>query len=222
VRGRLPSRPATVLAPLTQAARKRKTLAVDARSFLAADDADRRAIERALHDSVQQRLVALAVELQLVRGVVESEPGEAGRLLEEARANLAAAVEELGAIARRIHPALLDSQGLVPALRMAADAAPVATRIEATSAAEVPPEVALTVYRLCVAALAGVERADDVVVSVGERDGALEFAVDAGGGHIRAASLEAPAGRTELLGGTLEIAPARIVGRIPITRRPDT
>jgi len=191
---------------------------MDARSYLLADDDERRAIERALHDSVQQRLVSLAVELQAARSAVEGSPEEVTRLLEDARADLGQALDEVRAVAQRIHPPLLDTQGLMAALRMSAAAAPVATRVEGAIEGHLPPEAAVTVYRCCVAALAGVEGADSrATVAIGERDGVLEFAIDVAGGRIDATQLDAVAGRVGLLGGTLEVAPARIAGGLPVT-----
>jgi signal transduction histidine kinase len=213
MRRRLPSHPDTVLAPLTAAARKRKTVAVDPRPLLFGDDDERRSIERSLHDSVQQRLVALAVELQLARSAVADDPDEAVRLIDDARANLGEALDEIRAVAQRIHPALLDSQGLVAALRMAADAARVPVEVETSVDGVVPPEAAVTAYRLCVAALACAD--GRVVVTARGRDGALELEI--AGSGVGAAPLDALRSRVGLLGGTLEIAPARIAAALPLT-----
>ena len=194
---------------------------MDLRPLLLADDDERRAIERALHDGVQQQLVALAVELQTARGLVESDPGHALRLLEQMRADVGTALDELRALAQRVHPPLLDTQGLDAALRMAAAAAPAATRVEGTVADGIPPENAVTVYRCCVAALAGAR--DGAAVAVRTRDGAVEFEVELEGGRVDAAALDALAARVEVLGGSLEIEPARVAGRLPLTpSRPGT
>lgn len=194
---------------------------MDLRPLLLADDDERRAIERALHDGVQQQLVALAVELQTARGLVESDPGEALRLLEQMRADVGAALDELRALAQRVHPPLLDTQGLDAALRMAAAAAPAATRVEGAVADGIPPETAVTVYRCCVAALTGAR--DGAAVAVRTRDGAVEFEVELAGGRVDAAALDALAARVEILGGSLELEPSRVAGRLPLTpSRPGT
>jgi len=194
---------------------------VDLRPLLLADDDERRALERALHDGVQQQLVALAVELQTARGLVESDPREALRLIEQMRAELGAALDELRALAQRVHPPLLDTQGLDAALRMAAATAPAATRVEGTVADGIPPETAVTVYRCCVAALAGAR--DGAAVAVRTRDGAVEFEVELAGGRVDAAALAALAARVEVLGGSLEIDPSGVAGRLPLTpSRPGT
>ena len=142
------------------------------RAFLLAEDDERRAVERELHDGPQQQLVAVAVNLQVVTGLVESDPQAALRLLDDVRAGVAQALDELRALAQRIHPPLLDSHGLVASLRMAAAAAPIPTRIEGTVEGDVPIEVAVTVYRFCVAALAaaaGGEGRATIAVARGER-----------------------------------------------------
>ena len=196
---------------------------MDARPLLLADDDERRSIERVLHDSVQQRLIALAVELQLARSLVENEPSEAIRLLDEARLGVGKALDDVRAVAQRIHPPLLDTQGLVAALRMAAAATVFASRVEGTVEVSVPPEVAVTVYRCCVAALAAVDGADGVAaVTVGARDDSLKFAIDVEGGRLDVTSLEGIAGRVRLLGGSLEVDRTRVAGSLPLTTPPGT
>jgi signal transduction histidine kinase len=181
-----------------------------------------------LHDSVQQRLIALAVELQLARSLVEEEPGEAVRLLDEARAGVGKALDDIRAVAQRIHPPLLDTQGLMAALRMAAAATPFASRVEGSVEARVPPGVAVTVYRCCVAALAAVDGADSIAaaLTVGARGDVLAFAIDVEGGRMDAASLDGVAGRVRLFGGTLDVAANRVAGSVPLTTQhrppPDT
>ena len=187
---------------------------MDLRPLLLADDDEHRAIERALHDGVQQQLVALAVELQMARGLVESDPVEALRLIERMRAEVGTAIDELRTLAQRVHPPILDTHGLVAALRMAAAAAPAATRVEGTVADGVPPEAAVTVYRCCVAALSGAR--DGAAVAVRTRDDAVEFEVELAGGRVDAAALDALAARVEVLGGSLELEPARVAGRLPV------
>jgi glucose-6-phosphate-specific signal transduction histidine kinase len=186
------------------------------RALLLADDEERRAIERALHDGIQQRLVALAVELQVAQRVVESDPAETTRSLESMREDVLAALDEIRALAHRVHPPLLDTQGLVPSLRMAASAAPAPVRLEATLGGDdVPPEVAVTAYRCCVAALAGAVGGATVAVRGG--GGELEIEIATPGGRVDDGALQALAGRFEALGGSLEVAPARVAGRLPLT-----
>lgn len=188
------------------------------RAFLLADDEERRAIERQLHDGVQQQLVAVAVNLQIARGLVEAEPQAAVGLLDDVRTVVAEALEGLRELAQRVHPALLDTQGLIAALRAAAATAPIPTRVEGAVEEAVPAAVAMTVYRCCVATLAAaageVARA---TIAVGARDGAVEFEILLVGARVGAGVLDPLAARVEALGGVLETAPARVAGRLPLT-----
>ncbi len=87
-----------------------------------AGDAARRQIERDLHDGAQQRLVSVALALRLARAQLGgANPEELGTLLDEADAELAAALEELRELARGIYPVLLTDAGLGPALNSLAE-----------------------------------------------------------------------------------------------------
>ena len=77
----------------------------------------RRRIERDLHDGAQQQLVSAAMNLRAARQRLESDADQAAELLDEAAADLAAAMDELRELARGIHPAVLTEGGLDPALR---------------------------------------------------------------------------------------------------------
>ena len=102
---------------------------LEERLVLAAD-ADRRRIERELHDGVQQHLVALAVNLQLVDRLVDDDPTAAKAILEELGRDVSQALEEAAQLAQRIHPPLLDTGGLAAALRAAASSAGVSSSVE--------------------------------------------------------------------------------------------
>jgi signal transduction histidine kinase len=81
-----------------------------------AGDAARRRLERDLHDGAQQQLVALALDLRLLKARVHGD-GDSAALVERANAKLAAALEELRELARGIHPAILTDRGFVPAVQ---------------------------------------------------------------------------------------------------------
>jgi signal transduction histidine kinase len=188
------------------------------RAFLLADDDERRALERALHDGVQQELIAVAVNLQLLRGLVGVNPQEAADLLDDLRSMVGEALADLRGLAQRIHPPLLDTQGLAAALRMAAAHSPIPARLEGAVEGDVPPEVAVTVYRSSVAALAAAEgEAPRATIVVGTRNGVLELEIALTGGRIAAGALDPLACRFEALGGALETTPDRIAGRLPTT-----
>ena len=188
------------------------------RALLLADDDERRAIERGLHDGIQQQLIALAGNLQVARRLVETDPQAAAQLLDDLRGDVGQALDEVREVAQRIHPPLLDTQGLVAALRMAAAAAPIPTRVEGALEGVVPPEVAVTVYRCCMATLAAAEgESSRATVAVRTRDGVLEFEVALAGARVDSGALDPLAGRMDALGGALEVAPARVAGWLPVT-----
>ena len=95
-----------------------------------AGDAERRRLERNLHDGAQQRLVSLALQLRMVEGSFEANPDRARQDLAEAREQLGHALQELRELARGIHPAVLTDRGLGPALSALAHRAPVPVEIE--------------------------------------------------------------------------------------------
>jgi signal transduction histidine kinase len=102
-----------------------------------AGDAERRRLERDLHDGAQSRLVALALKLRLAR--MQAEPGaRAAMLLEESSAELQASLDELRELARGIHPAVLTDRGLATALRALAHRAAVPVEIEGVPSEPLP------------------------------------------------------------------------------------
>ncbi|WP_205698658.1 histidine kinase [Conexibacter sp. SYSU D00693] len=107
---------------------------------------ERRALERNLHDGAQQRLVALSLQLGLAKGKVRKDPDAAEQLLDAAREELAAALEELRELARGIHPAILTDRGLGPALEMLAGRAPVPVEVEAVPMERLPVAVEAAAY----------------------------------------------------------------------------
>lgn len=120
---------------------------------VAAADAERRRIERALHDGAQQHLVALAVNLQLVRQLADSDPTSAKTLLEQIRNDIREALESVRELAHGIYPPLLLDRGLGDALRAVASTAAIPTRVDASAVARYPPQIEATAYFCCVEAL---------------------------------------------------------------------
>jgi signal transduction histidine kinase len=190
------------------------------RLVLAADD-DCRAIERALHDGVHQRLVAVAVGLQLVRRATASDPDAVTPLLEEVGADLEQALQDTTLLAQRTFPVSLELDGLAALLRAAAVSAGVSASVEVQVGSSCPPEVVMTVYRCWLNALA---RADgETRPTIRVRDDGTASAFDLGAAALSDAELERVRDRVEALGGqvTTEPAPAggvRVSGRLPLTR----
>src|SRR5918996_4228180 len=114
-------------------------LRVARQRIIAAADAERRRIERDLHDGAQQRMVALAVTLGLAESKLESDPALAAKLVAQAREEAQLAVKELRELARGIHPALLSERGLGVALAALAARAPVPTTVDGVPVKRLPP-----------------------------------------------------------------------------------
>ena len=169
------------------------------RRLVLAADADRRRIERELHDGVQQHLVALAVNLQLAIGLTEADPAGAKAHLEEMGSDVQQALEEAAQLAQRIHPPLLETGGLAAALRAAASSAGVTSSVEVATSAGYPPEVLTTVYLCWLEALHA--PAGRVTIVVRDAEGALSFEI--GGSELEP---EPVRDRVEALGGELVIS----------------
>src|ERR671922_2669443 len=103
--------------------------------IIAAADAERRRIERDLHDGAQQRMVAVAITLGLAEAQFKTDPDQAHKLIAQAREEAQLAVKELRELARGIHPAVLSEHGLGPALQSLATRAPVPVEVSGVPAA---------------------------------------------------------------------------------------
>ena len=197
--------------------------------IVAAATAERRRIERDLHDGAQQHLVALAVGLRLLRDGLPADSPDL-ELLDELDGGAREAVAELRNLAHGIYPPLLRDAGLAAALRAVAARSPLAVTVvdERPERAAEPVEVA--VYFCCLEALQNVAKhAPDARVTIGlaTADGALFFTVaDDGPGFdpataARGAGLTNMADRLGAVGGTLRIrsspgAGTEVSGRVPV------
>jgi len=180
--------------------------------IVAAADAARRRIERDLHDGAQQRLVALALDVQVARARVESDPASAGPFLERLAEELSATSAELRELARGIHPAVLTQHGLGPAIEALAGRAPVPVELVEAPAARLAPTLETTAYFTVAEALTNVAkyaRASHATVRVGEEEGTLVIEVrDDGVGGARpdaGSGLTGLADRVGALDGTLSV-----------------
>jgi signal transduction histidine kinase len=190
-------------------------------------EAERRRIERDLHDGAQQRLVALAVDLGTARDKLESDPEEGRRMVAAAHDEAKAALAEIRDLVRGIHPVILEDRGLDAALSavVARSPVPVSLRVEVTE--RPPPVVESAAYFVVTEALTNVARhahatkaavaiaraGDRLVVEVRD-DGVGGATVDGGTGL---AGLD---DRVTALGGTLRIVsppggPTTVLAEIP-------
>jgi signal transduction histidine kinase len=155
--------------------------------LVASGDAERRRVERNLHDGAQQSLVALAVNLRLARDIVTEDPDGAAELLDQLAVDLKATIGELRDLAHGIYPPLLADSGLEQALRAAANRSPLAVSVQAAGAGRYTPEIEAAVYFCCLEALQNAAKhaaGATVTVRVWEESGGLLFSVtDDGPGY---------------------------------------
>jgi signal transduction histidine kinase len=191
------------------------------RRLLEAADADRRGIERALHDGVQQQLVSLAVDLQRVARLVDQDPPAAKALLDEMATHLRDALSESTELARTIYPPRLDRRGFATALRTAAERTGVTVLVDAPAAADYSPEISSAVYWSCVEAMACASPGSQVTVSMPGPDDLLTVEVAVAGRDLTA-SLERLRDRIEALGGRVTVDEgklgSRVQGWLPLSR----
>ena len=176
-----------------------------------AGDNARRQLERNLHDGAQQRLVALSLSLRLAQSQLSTDPAAAEAVLDGAREELAAALDELRELARGIHPAVLTDRGLAAAVEMLATRSPVPVAFE-VPANGLPHPVDAAAYYVIAEALANVIKyaaATAVEVRVACEDGQAVVAVsdDGVGGADpgEGTGLSGLADRVEALGGSLSV-----------------
>jgi signal transduction histidine kinase len=207
----------------------------DARSrIIAAADAERRRIERDLHDGAQQRLVALALTLRMAeKRAGEGDPATA-ELVRQAGDEAGRALHELRDLARGIHPAILTNRGLRAALDDLAARATVPVEIVATPPEPLPESVEAAAYFVVSECLANVSKhaeasSAEVSVTVGEGRVTVTVSDDgAGGAELDGGSgLQGLVDRVGAVDGTLALhSPpgegTRVVATIPLAAVPVT
>jgi signal transduction histidine kinase len=185
----------------------------DARQrIIAAADAERRRIERDLHDGAQQRLVALATMLSLAEARFKTDPERAAELVTRAREEAELAVKDLRDLARGIHPAVLSDLGLAAALDALAGRAPVPVEVTGVPSTPLPNAVEAAAYFVIAEALTNVAkyaRAHECSVRLSLEDGRLRVEIrDDGVGGADPSTGSGLLGlrdRVEALDGSLEV-----------------
>jgi PAS domain S-box-containing protein len=194
----------------------REQLAASRARIVDASDAERRRLERNLHDGAQQRLVTLALTLRLAQVRVADDPQEARKLLGRAREELSLALGELRELANGLHPAVLSERGLEPALDALAARVPIPVEVADVPAERLPESVEVAAYYLVSEALTNVVKyaqASSATVAVSRANGRaiVEVADDGVGGAVVGAGsgLRGLADRIGALAGELTVESPR-------------
>jgi signal transduction histidine kinase len=180
-------------------------------------DAERRRLERDLHDGAQQRLLALSYDLRLARAQAQADGDSQTRLLlSEASDHAQAALDELRELAHGIYPAILAEAGLAPALATLADAAPLPVELRDAAEGRHPAAVETAAYLLVAETLqdAAARGASHTTVSVLRHEGRLVVTVQ-DDGTDRTSSMVQLADRVGALDGTLTVEPTRLQADLP-------
>jgi signal transduction histidine kinase len=199
------------------------------RRLVEAQDAERRKIERNLHDGAQQHLVGLKVQLGLLERVAD-DPSRVRVLAEQVQSAAQAALDELRDLARGIYPPLLADQGLAAALGAQARKTAVPTRVDSDGIGRYPQEIEAAVYFCALEALQNVAKyahARSAILRLGEREGFLVFEIEDDGRGFdadvatRGSGLQGMEDRLEAIGGRFELVSqlghgTRVRGVIPL------
>ncbi len=183
--------------------------------LVAAQDTERRRLERNLHDGAQQNLVAIKVKLGLAEMFAASDPQKAQALITEITADAGEALETLRDLARGIYPPLLADQGLATALSAQARKALLPVQVEAEDIGRYSQDIEAAVYFCCLEAVQNVAKyaqATTVTIRLKRAGEDLQFTVsDDGQGFdsaitARGSGLQNMADRLAALGGDLDVS----------------
>jgi signal transduction histidine kinase len=187
-------------------------------------DAERRRLERDIHDGAQQHLVALTVNLRLAQKIADRSPERAALLLAQQADAAHVAIETLSSLSRGIYPRLLADKGLVPALRSAVATSPIPVTIETVTMVRLPAPVEAALYFCCMEAVQNAAKhsgARSVSVRFGEEQGLCRLTItDNGAGFDPRQALASGAGaglanmrdRLDAVGGTVIVTSQSGIG----------
>ena len=213
-----------------------ESLARSRAEIVAANDAERRRIERDLHDGTQRRVVLLAMQLGMARASLGDDvPEPLRQVIEQAHDEATEALAELRQLVRGLHPAVLDDRGLDAALSGIAANAPLPVRLRVDAGARCAPAIEAVAYFVVSEALtnvakhAGASRAEVTVERTGDRLRIVAADDGRGGATLEGAGAAANGGGTGLRGlaqraaavdGTLAVdsppgGPTRITVELP-------
>jgi signal transduction histidine kinase len=185
--------------------------------LVAAQDQERRRLERNIHDGAQQQLVALTVKLRLLEQLTGRDPAKSAEIAAQLQEEATTALDDLRDLARGIYPPLLADQGLPAALEAQARKSPLPVAVEASDVGRLSQDVEAAVYFSCLEALQNVSKyaeASGVTISLARTDGRLTFSIsDDGVGFdpsmtTNGTGLQGIADRIDALGGAFEVSSA--------------
>src|SRR5215210_5807493 len=191
-------------------------------------DAERRRLERNLHDGAQQRLVSVALELSMVSAKLDNDTEGARKRLSAAREHLSDGLDELRELARGIHPVVLTERGLGPALEALQTRATVPVKIIEVPTERLPPSVEAAAYYVVAEAITNVAKyagASGATVAVRRSNGTATVTVSddgvGGADPDHGSGLRGLAARVEALNGRVDVdSPpsrgTRVTAEIPL------
>jgi len=200
----------TLVALALESAEAHDQLTASRARIVEASFAERRRLERNLHDGAQQRLVTLAVHLRLAQETLREDPAAAEAMLAHLGDDLKLALEELRELARGLHPAVLTDRGLEPALQSLANRAPFPVTIVGVPSHRLEEGVEGAVYYLVAESLTNAAKhadASEAQVEIAEADEQLVITINdngrGGASPTGGSGLRGLADRIEALGGRL-------------------
>ena len=214
-----------------------KDLRESRQRLVAAQDGERRRLERNLHDGAQQNLVALKVKLGLVELLAERDPARAREILGQLKGDADEALDTLRDLARGIYPPLLADKGLEVALRAQATKAMLPVEVDADGIGRYVQDIEAAVYFCCLEGLQNIQkyaRASRAKIRLSEDsvDGinSLHFTIEDDGAGFDPATTALGAGlqnikdRMDALGGAVAVTSSpgsgtRLSGNLPASRQ---
>jgi signal transduction histidine kinase len=186
-----------------------------------AQDAERRRLERDIHDGAQQHLVALAVNLRLAETLAQRSPERADVLLAAQEQAAVDAIETLVHLSQGIYPRQLADHGLVAALEVAVGGSPVTVRVISRDVGRYPSPVEAAAYFCCLEAVQNAAKhagGSSICVELRAEPGSLVCVIDDDGSGFEPKAVSAGSGlanmrdRVESVGGRLSIGTSGLAG----------
>jgi signal transduction histidine kinase len=193
-------------------AETRHELAASRKRIVASSDETRRRIERDLHDGTQQRLVSLGLAARAAAASVPPEQGDLRADLDRIATGMVDAVGELQELSRGIHPAIVSSGGLGPALRTLARRSPIPVELDLATDIRLPEPIEVALYFVASEAMANTAKhahASRIEVALATENSSLVLSIRdngiGGADPTGGSGLVGLADRVEALGGSVEV-----------------